>query len=115
MPENWISQVANGGLFGVIAALIYMLMAKDKVISELRIAISELSTAIALMTEAIRVKGIFDDSETGMLKSVMSVQKDILSNQKEMLAGQGGIMKEMSRCFTDLGKAVTKSDGDKTA
>jgi len=77
MEFPWGTIAENGGLFGVIAALIYMTMAKDKSIDKLRDVVGALATAISTMTELVRIKESYDESVIGITRQNLSSQQSL--------------------------------------
>lgn len=80
MDITWIDAVANGGLFGVIAALLYLIFIRDKEMSELRSAVADLSAAITVLSELVRFNENYEKSAAGIL---LRVEDSISATNKE--------------------------------
>jgi len=52
--SGWIGAVSSGGLLGIIAGLMWMLMQRDKTLDSMRATISELVSTISGVLEAQR-------------------------------------------------------------
>lgn len=108
MDIAWIDSVAGGGLFGVIAALIYLLFARDKMIGELRVAISELSSAIAVLTELMRMNESYDNSAIGIARRIEeksnATYKEVAAVSQSMTNLTNNMRRELDRCHRELAK-----------